>query len=293
MPNHDDAALVLSLKKELEEKDRELLILRESLNAVKGRLAALGAEVQHQQHMMSQLQKFLAPTEIPQFAGMEISSKFFPGAQRGGDYFDIFQHEDAMKFGILLASSSGYAMSALFLSVLIQFTGRMEARKGLGPDQLLKSLAKEMQSQIAEADSTSLFYGIFDRRNYTLSFSSMGCMMGYFQKAGKGRLTKLEPSAGPLTRSARGMPLVQDMSMGAYDRLFLVSRGVIEAQDKSGSSFGFDRLNAAVEAAPKNNLHDVRNEILFHVQKFTDEKEVAQDQTVIVLEIKDRVIKLV
>ena len=71
------------------------------------------------------IQKALVPTEFPHISGFEFSTKFVPSSISGGDYFDIFEHQDKMKFGILLADSSGYQFSALFLSTLIQFSSRM------------------------------------------------------------------------------------------------------------------------------------------------------------------------
>jgi sigma-B regulation protein RsbU (phosphoserine phosphatase) len=42
----------------------------------------------------------------------------------------------------------------------------------------------------------------------------------------------------------------------------------------------------------KNGVHDLRNELLFQAQRKSKLEEPLRDQTVVVIEVKDRVIKL-
>ena len=287
--------MLQQLQEQLEQKSRENELLRGSLADLQARLSAILEKLEQQQKFSSLLQKFLLPTEVPQYPGLEISTKFLPGQERGGDYFDVFPIEDSMKFGILLSSSSGYSMSALFLSVLIQFTSRFDMNKTVTPDELLKKIADTMKPDIPPQQSCSLFFGILDRRNFVLQHSSVGKMMGFLQTGGQGRLVKIEPSAPEISPLFAGEPLSSEVALGPKDRLLLVSNGILEAKNQSQEAFGFERLTAAVEKATPHSLHDVRNEILFQVQNhcgLSHTSETREDQTLVVLEVKDRVIKL-
>ncbi len=82
------------------------------------------------------------------------------------------------------------------------------------------------------------------------------------------------------------------MPLGPRDRLILCTEGVYEAKNKSSEVFGKDRLAKLLLRAPRSGVHDVRNEILFQLEKFTETSEPQRDQTVVVTEVKDRVIKL-
>ena len=57
-------------------------------------------------------------------------------------------------------------------------------------------------------------------------------------------------------------------------------------------SFGQERLFNALVSAPKTGVHDVRNHLLFEIKKFLSGREPTRDVTVLVAEVKDRVIKL-
>ncbi|MCZ6992463.1 hypothetical protein OH407_24340, partial [Salmonella enterica] len=86
------------------------------------------------------------------------------------DYFDIFEHEDKMRFGILVACSSGYAMSALFMSLILKVSHVLEAKKGNSPDKILQQIADEMKKLAKPDDLTSVFYAVIDRRDFSLQF---------------------------------------------------------------------------------------------------------------------------
>jgi serine phosphatase RsbU (regulator of sigma subunit) len=76
------------------------------------------------------------------------------------------------------------------------------------------------------------------------------------------------------------------------DRVVLCTRGVIEAQNAAGESYGVERVTRSFLGAPKRGVHELRNHILYEVQKFSGHTDPSRDQTRVVLEVKDTVIKL-
>lgn len=281
-----------SLEAELRNKDLELAKYRSEITKTNSELEKIISTLGQELKMASQIQRVLTPTEIPTIPGFEFSTKFVPGSDKGGDYFDIFEHEDKMKFGIVLACSSGYTMSALFLSVLIKLSSQIEARKGFPADQVLIKMAKELIPGIDGPDYASVFYGIMDRRSFEFQYSSVGKMMGYLLPMGSETITRLQPSSGPFQKNYDQKPLAQSLQFNSRDRLILCSEGVLDVTNNAGQSFGVDRLSKAILNAAKNGVHDIRNEILFQIEQFTGLSEPLRDQTLIVMEVKDRVIKL-
>jgi sigma-B regulation protein RsbU (phosphoserine phosphatase) len=275
-------AKIRELEKEIEIKDEELHRAHKELLKVNSVVEKMISEMSQELRLVGLIQKVLAPTEIPNISGIEFSTKFNPGMKSGGDYFDIFEHEDKLKFGIILASSSGYAMSALFLSVLIKLAAQIEARRGKEPHQVISMMADELVPHIVNQDQASLFYAVVDRRSFELRYSSVGSIQGILQLHGQEKLIRLEPSAGPLMRDFNQKPLTHTLSLGARDRLILCTEGIGD----------MDLISKAILRAPRVGVHDVRNEILFQSEQASGKSEPARDQTVIVTEVKDRVIKL-
>jgi sigma-B regulation protein RsbU (phosphoserine phosphatase) len=279
------------LQQELSQKEQQLQRYRMELQKTNSHLEEIITDLSQEVKLASLIQKLLSPTEIPNIPGIEFSTKFVPGIKSGGDYFDIFEHDDRLKFGIILSSSSGYTMSALFLSVLMKLSAQIEARKGMEPDQVISTMITELTPNIQKQDMASIFYGIVDRRNYELKYSCIGSIAGMLQVHGKEQISWLEPSSGPLHKAYDEKPLTHTIPLGPRDRLILCTEGVWNAENAE-SHFGKERLLKTVHKAPRTGVHDLRNEILYQVEKFTGQNEPSRDQTVLVTEVKDRVIKL-
>lgn len=283
---------IQELEELLKQKDFEIGRYRAELSKANHVLEAMIADISQDLKIATAIQKILSPTELPNINGVEMSTKFIAGSGSGGDYFDIFEHEDRLKFGVVLASSSGYAISALFLSILIQMSSKIEARKGLSPELVLLEMAKEMIPQIHEKDQAHIFYGVLDRRNFELTFSSCGPIAAYHEQHETGTWARLEPTAPALTKTFTQSPLKHSLVMGPKDRLVLCTQGILQSKNLQGQEFGHENLLATLQKLSDVTVHDVRNEVLFQVQKFSGQTEPFRDQTVLVMEVKDRVIKL-
>ncbi|PIS10535.1 MAG: sigmaB regulation protein RsbU, partial [Bdellovibrio sp. CG10_big_fil_rev_8_21_14_0_10_47_8] len=256
---------IQELEAELLIKNQELLRYQQELKKTNSSLEELIVDISQELKLAGLVQKILSPTEIPNIPGIEFSTKFVPGTQSGGDYFDIFEHDDRLKFGIILASSSGYTMSALFLSVLMKLSAQIEARKGLEPDKVIRLMANEIVPHIQKQDTASLFYAVIDRRNYELKYSSVGSILGVLQATGQENPSWLQPCTGPLRKNYDENPLTDTISLNSRDRVILCTEGVWNSIS-DGESFGKDRVMQSILRAPRSGVHEVRNEILYQVE---------------------------
>jgi sigma-B regulation protein RsbU (phosphoserine phosphatase) len=55
---------------------------------------------------------------------------------------------------------------------------------------------------------------------------------------------------------------------------------------------GADKVTQIISDTAKAGVHDLRNELLFQAQRVSGLEEPLRDQTVVVIEAKDQVIKL-
>jgi len=283
---------IQELEMELVAKDQELHRYRQELVKANASVENLIAQITQEIRMAGLIQKMLSPTQLPNISGFECSSKYLPGERFGGDYFDIFEHEDKLKFGIVVASSSGYTMSALFLSVLIKISSQIEARRGLEPHKMLELLIKELVPHIQNNDKASVFYGVIDRRTYELSYSSVGKVEACLQFYGQEGVQNLEACGPALNKDFNTRPQSLTLQLNPRDRLVIATEGLVLAQDSRGRMWGGEGLRESIRMAPRQGVHELRNEILHQNEKFSGRTSPLRDQTLIVMEVKDRVIKL-
>src|SRR5688500_9256011 len=91
---------IQELEFELSHKEQEVTRYRDELIKTNSRIEKMMSDLSSEIYMAHQIQKVLSPTEIPHIQGIEFSTKFLPGNRNGGDYFDIFELEDRMRFAI-------------------------------------------------------------------------------------------------------------------------------------------------------------------------------------------------
>lgn len=283
---------IKQLEDELQQTKSELMSYRHQIKKTNTQLEKMMSQVSFELAMATKIQKILSPTEMPHIPGFDFSTKFLPGTEKGGDYFDLFEHENKLKFGVIMVCCSGYAMSALFLSLLIKISSRLEARQGLEPHQMVQSLAQEVIPQIQGADSASLFYGIVDKRNYELKYCSVGHIEAYLQIYGQDSMAQLEACGPRIMKDFSAIPQTMSIQLNPRDRLVVTSEGVASAINTKNEIYGSERLRESIRSAPRTGPHNLRNEILYQVEQFSGNSYPYRDSTVLVLEVKDRVIKL-
>lgn len=293
----DEAALknrIQFLEKEIELKNKDLEIYRKELVKANAQLEGLVIHIHSQLKKALEIQRQIVPTEFPHIPGFEFSTKFAASSLNGGDYFDIFEHKDKMQFGFLLSSASNYSVSATFLSLFMKFT--FEARQSLQsqePQALLKSLQAELVSALGVNDSFQFFYGVMNRRHLRLDYVNVGGVVGIHHTHASHALTRLQMNV-PSVCSASildGVP-VQSVDFEPKDKLILCSPGIFKVKNIQGEYFGEERLYSIIKKSAQSDVHNLRNEIFFQLQQFSQGQEYAQDLTVIVVETKERVLKL-
>lgn len=283
---------IKELESELHERERDLAVFREELTKANTRIEKLIDQVNKELQIAQKVQKKLLPTEIPSIPGFEFSTKFKPSPISGSDYFDIFEHENRMRFGVLLANSSGYGLTALFLSVLLKMTSALEARRGLSPNAMLQSLCVELLPQIKSGEYANTFYGIMDRSRYTFEYCNVGRITALHQRANDSQLLPLEPQYDPMGSESQPQFEARTISIQPKDRIILCSEGLRVVKNLKGELFGRERLFKAIFEGPKQGVHELRNEILYRIEKFSQGEPLPKDITLIIIEANSNVIKL-
>lgn len=293
----DEAALkqrIQFLEKEIELKNKDLEVYRKELVKANAQLEGLVIHIHSQLKKALEIQRQIVPTEFPHIPGFEFSTKFSASSLSGGDYFDIFEHKDKMQFGFLLSSASSYNVSALFLSLFMKFT--FEARQNLQtqePSSLLRVLQEELVAQLSQSDTFQFFYGVMNRRHLRMNYIIAGGVIGIHHKQTTNALTRL-PSDIPSVHNGVSLTQIAARSLDfePKDKLILCSPGILKVSNEKGELFGEDLLYSIIKKSAQSDVHNLRNEIFFQLQQFAQGKPYPQDLTVIVVETKERVLKL-
>ncbi|MBL7544749.1 MAG: SpoIIE family protein phosphatase [Bdellovibrionaceae bacterium] len=283
---------IRDLENQLLEKDGELFSYRKTVSQLNSEIERLILKVSEQLQLAQHIQKFLQPTAIPIIQGIDFSTKFLAGGRYGGNYYDIFEHQDKLKISILLSSASGFSVSSQVLSILIKMSTLREIRRGTANEKIIEMIYSELAPMLADKDGASLFLGTIDKRTYQFTYSRSGSFYAYHQIHGRETLTELAETQPLLTNRFNSAFQSRSVTLNQFDRLVILTQGIVENKSKNGSSWLETSLKESIRKAPKKGVHELRNEILFQNEKFLDGNTMDYDVTVLVAEVKDPVIKL-
>lgn len=283
---------IAQLEREVKDREADVSRFRDELIKANRRLEQMIESFNQELKVAHAIQRTMVPTEFPNIPGFEFSTKFLPSSKSGGDYFDLFEHQDKFRFGVVLSSSSAYGMSALLLSVLLKMTGKLEARKGAEPHLVVQNIAQEMMEEIEPDAKTDLFYALIDRRSFEMRFLRLGNVLAIVQPSGSHEFQILDSSGGPLAKDFKAPKESKKILLNPRDRVILFTRGILETVNAKGETFGLENVTRALMSGPKRGVHEMRNHLLYEVQRFAQGQELPRDLTILILEVKEKVIKL-
>jgi phosphoserine phosphatase RsbU/P len=191
-----------------------------------------------------QIQKLLLPEAIPQVKGFTIDCIYRPAEVVGGDFFQILPTPEGGLL-IVVGDVAGKGLPAAMMVSMIVGAIRAEAAYNRDPAKLAESLNQRLIGRMEDKNGAEAGSG----------FTT--CLCAHL--AVDGALTMANAGHLPPYRNGEEMPLPGALPLGmlagiAYetvtfklapgDRLTFVSDGVVEAQNKAGELWGFDRTQA-------------------------------------------------
>lgn len=182
------------------------------------------------------VQQVLIPEEIPSIPGFVLHSIYKPAGQVGGDFFQILP----VKTGgvlVVIGDVSGKGMPAAMTVSLLVGTVRTLAHYTESPGQILTAMNTRMMARSGGGFTTCLV--LRADTDGTLTVANAGHLYPYLD----GRELPIENGL-PLGLASETAYPESVFQLAQGEQLTLLSDGVVEARDKTGKLFGFDRAAA-------------------------------------------------
>ena len=197
------------------------------------------------------VQQVLIPTEIPKAPGFKIDCVYQPAGHVGGDFFQILPTGSD---GLLIAIGdvSGKGMPAAMTVALLVGTLRTLAHYTQSPSEILDAMNRRMLARSQGGFTTCLVLSV--AQDGTITVANAGHLAPYLQ--------------GNEVAIANGLPLglseeaaypESEFALPDHAQLTLVTDGVVEARDRTGELFGFDRT-AALSTQPASSIAQTAQE---------------------------------
>lgn len=212
--------------------------LVENATLMKAQQAARRAE--QELEIAAEIQRRLISPKIPDVPYAEVRGRSIPCHQTGGDFFEVVRSGESLT--VVVADVSGKGISAALLASVLQGLIFSQLLKGEPLDEVAAAAhAFLCEREICEKYATMAMARIY--ANGDLEIMNCGHLPPLLVHGNQAR--KIEGGCLPvgLVRVAEFKVVRDRLEPG--DRLFVVTDGITEAENRAGDFYGFDRLYQA------------------------------------------------
>jgi hypothetical protein len=182
------------------------------------------------------VQQVLIPDDIPAIPGFVLHSTYKPAGQVGGDFFQFLPVKGGGVL-VVIGDVSGKGMPAAMTVSLLVGTVRTLAHYTQSPGQILAAMNQRMLARSSGGFTTCLV--LRADPDGTLTIANAGHIAPYLA----GKELPVENNL-PLGLAADSVYIESSFQLAEGQQLTLLTDGVVEARDKAGKLFGFDRAAA-------------------------------------------------
>jgi len=195
-------------------------------------------QLQNEIHQAQQVQQTLLPDAPATLPGFHVESLYRPAEQVGGDFFQILPSVDGGLL-VVLGDVSGKGLRAAMLVSLIVGTLRTFAEQDLSPGELLRGMNRRLHNRMEGGFATCVCARI--------------CPDGQMTLANAGHLAPYLDGEELAVPTGLPLGIVTDISyeernyhVSPGSRLVFVTDGVVEARNRRGELYGFDRTKILI-----------------------------------------------
>lgn len=196
-------------------------------------IAREGARAAAEVEAARAVQQMLVPQEVPAIPGFSLASVYRPAGEVGGDFFQIVPTSSGGALAVI-GDASGKGMPAAMTVSLLVGTFRTLAHYTESPAEILAAMNTRMLARSHGGFTTCLV--LRADPDGTLTIANAGHIAPYLA----GMELALENGL-PLGLAAESNYVESTFQLADGQQLTLVTDGVVEARDKSGALFGFER----------------------------------------------------
>jgi serine phosphatase RsbU (regulator of sigma subunit) len=268
----------------------EFRMLRDSITVMIRRIMDYSAEIEREKadlQIAAEIQRNFLPDTIPLTEGFSIAAKSIPAKEVGGDFFDVVplgiiplsKHQT----GIMIGDVSGKGVPAALFMALSCIVVRVTAPWFARPEQVIAEANPVISANSKTGMFVTLFYGVLDSTNRSLTFVNAGHNPPLVLRAGSDAIEEL-PSTGIALGVIEDAGYGQDtITLNMGDIVVLYTDGVTEANNNREEMFEVDRLVSVVRENRTRSSQEIVDAIIASVFDFSGDQPQFDDITIMVV----------
>lgn len=228
------------------------------------------------------LQKSLIPTDLPAGQEIELATLFEPTAAIGGDYFDVLRLSET-ELAVIIADVSGHGLPTGLRMAMLKAALLILVEETRDPEEILRRLDGVVRSREGQGRVfVTATLALLDVRTGSLRLTNAGHPPTYLLRGGAVEEIVLpsSPLGGLGHTYGRATAELQSGDIAIW-----LSDGLIEATDRQGEPFGYERVvqTLAKFDGTRPRAAQVRDSLLGAVERYAGGQPPNDDRTLVVM----------
>lgn len=266
----------------------------QKVHQANAKLVQISARLQDEVNLAAVLQRSILPPPIIDLPGVQGLANLLTSSEVGGDYYDYYKvggHHSIL----LIGDVSGHGVAAGTMVGAAKAGVYPLIHEGItSPSEILNSLNETMRATAQQSLLMTMGCLSLDARSGKLTFANAGHVLPYLLRHQTQQWEMLEASGLPLGKSVDSdyLETAIELTLEVGDRLFLYTDGLVEEESPSGEAFGYDRLEAILNANVDIDQPELlRNTLMEALRNHCRTTAYSDDVTIVVITHSDRVIQ--
>jgi sigma-B regulation protein RsbU (phosphoserine phosphatase) len=231
-----------------------------------------------------ELQFRLLPQSLPTLPHLELAAKFAPARAIGGDLYDFVSYS-LSRTALVIGDVSGKGAPAAIYAALVSGILRSHAPIEPGPAEMLRAVNFSLGERRIDGQFVSLIYAVWDDEHQTLQVANSGLPRPLYWHDDKIEIIEATGLPLGLFDDADYDEFTFNAKLG--DKFVFFSDGILDARNEAGELFGRSRVEEIVANSDGVSAEGLVNSLFDAVAEHASGVETFDDQTVVVIKVKD------
>lgn len=244
------------------------------------------ADLEREASIASQIQKTLHPKRLPDLPEAGFGSFF--NATKGvcGDYYDvILARRD--RIALVIADVAGKGIQSSMVMMMLRSILHLVTNTTKSAGTILDWVNKGITGKIDMDHYATLSYISYSSEDHSLEYASAGHQPMLIWRASSGAIDTIQQKTDPIGVERSSVYTDLKLTVEKGDIIILFTDGLIEALNKEGRQYGIDSLSQVISENNSMTAKELATEIKHNIQSFIGSASLHDDQTLVIMKIKN------
>jgi len=234
------------------------------------------------------IQMSMLPSSCPKIEGYQIAASSTPAREVSGDFFDFIDIDEG-KMGFVIADVTGKSVSGALVMTASKSVFRLLSEDQMSVGDIMKRANKQIKKDITRAKGmfVALLYAVLNKDEKRLGMCSAGQTQPILLSAETGEATLIETEGDAFPLGIIDDADYQETKLQLHpgDLVIFYTDGVVEAMDKKGKMYGFERFLEVIKGNSGLNAEIFMEKLIDDINSFVGKAEQHDDLTIVVIRV--------